>query len=156
MEDNKAEYYLALRQSQKTFGTGDETILPWLEFFLNVLHQQSKTALELLSDVNIERLLWALGLPDDLDGFREWYGVTLADLSAAAYHVREPHWSECVAVGSRDWIESQASRLAVGRRAVHEFSHPQALSLAEEEPSYGLSASRRAADALLFAPGRSR
>ena len=57
VEDNKAEYYLALRQSQKTFGAGDETILPWLEFFLSVIHQQSRVALELLSDANIERLL---------------------------------------------------------------------------------------------------
>lgn len=57
VEDNKAEYYLALRQSQKTFKTEEESIIPWLEFFLGVLHQQSKEALELLSDANIERLL---------------------------------------------------------------------------------------------------
>jgi Fic family protein len=57
IEDNKPEYYLALRQSQKTFKTEQETILPWLEFFLDVVYQQSQVALELLSDENIEKLL---------------------------------------------------------------------------------------------------
>ncbi len=57
IEDNKPDYYLALRQSQKTFKTNNETILPWLEFFLDVVHQQSLVALELLSDENIEKLL---------------------------------------------------------------------------------------------------
>jgi putative transposase len=102
--------------------------------------------------LNAERLLWSLGLPDDLDGFRDWYRVTLADLSVAAYQLREPHWTECVAVGGRDWIESMSSRLTVGRRAVHELASSQPLSLAEAAPSYGLSASRRAADALLLGP----
>ena len=57
IEDNKPDYYLALRRSQRTFKTENETILPWLEFFLDVDHQQSKVALELLSDENIEKLL---------------------------------------------------------------------------------------------------
>ena len=33
VEDNKPEYYLALRQSQKTFKTDHETIISWLDFF---------------------------------------------------------------------------------------------------------------------------
>ena len=57
MEDNKPEYYLALRQSQKTFNTDQETIVPWLEFFLDVTLQQSRMALELFSKENIEKLL---------------------------------------------------------------------------------------------------
>ncbi len=57
IEDNKPDYYLALRKSQRTFQTEHETILPWLAFFLEVVHQQSKTALALLSDENIEKLL---------------------------------------------------------------------------------------------------
>lgn len=57
VEDNKPEYYTALRKSQKTFkGTG-ESILPWLEFFLSVFLQQSKMAVDLLSAENIEKLL---------------------------------------------------------------------------------------------------
>ena len=68
VEDNKPEYYLALRQSQKTFSakggsasggktTPDETIIPWLDFFLTIFLKQSEMAIDLLSKENIERLL---------------------------------------------------------------------------------------------------
>jgi Fic family protein len=57
IEDNKPEYYLALRQSQRTFQTDQDTILPWLTFFLDVTLFQARLALELLSKENIEKLL---------------------------------------------------------------------------------------------------
>lgn len=57
VEDNKTEYYVALRKSQKTFKTETENILPWLEFFLNVSLTQAKEAIMLLSKENIEKLL---------------------------------------------------------------------------------------------------
>jgi len=57
VEDNKPDYYLALRKSQKTFKTGHEDITPWLDFFLTVFLKQSKMAVELLSKENIEKLL---------------------------------------------------------------------------------------------------
>jgi len=57
VEDNKPEYYLALRQSQKTFKTEKETIVPWLDFFFTIFLKQSKMAVELLSKENIEKLL---------------------------------------------------------------------------------------------------
>ena len=57
IEDNKSEYYVALRQSQKTFKTETEDISAWLEFFLNVLLAQAKEAITLLSKENIEKLL---------------------------------------------------------------------------------------------------
>lgn len=57
VEDNKPEYYLALRQSQKTFKTEHETIIPWLDFFLAIFLKQSQMAVELLSKENIEKLL---------------------------------------------------------------------------------------------------
>jgi Fic family protein len=57
IEDNKPEYYLALRQSQKTFKTEQETIVPWLAFFLDVTLHQSKMALDLFSEENVEKLL---------------------------------------------------------------------------------------------------
>ena len=57
VEDNKPEYYLALRQSQKTFNTDQESIVPWLEFFLDVSLHQSKMALDLFSEENVEKLL---------------------------------------------------------------------------------------------------
>ena len=57
IEDNKPEYYLALRQSQKTFKTDHETIISWLDFFLTIFLKQSEMAIDLLSKENIERLL---------------------------------------------------------------------------------------------------
>jgi len=57
IEDNKPEYYLALRRSQKTFLSENETIVPWLDFFLTLFLKQSEMAIDLLSKENIERLL---------------------------------------------------------------------------------------------------
>jgi len=57
VEDNKPEYYLALRKSQKTLKTKHENIIPWLNFFLTVFLRQSKMAVDLLSAENIEKLL---------------------------------------------------------------------------------------------------
>lgn len=57
IEDNKAEYYLALRKSQKTIQTEEENITPWLEFFLQTVLEQTKAVLALLSRENIEKLL---------------------------------------------------------------------------------------------------
>ena len=57
IEDNKSEYYIALRQSQKTFKTETEDVTAWLEFFLNVSLAQAKGAMNLISKENIEKLL---------------------------------------------------------------------------------------------------
>ncbi len=57
IEDNKPEYYLALRKSQKTFKTKKEDIVPWLDFFLTVFLKQSRIAVELLSREDIEKIL---------------------------------------------------------------------------------------------------
>lgn len=59
VEDNKVDYYIALRRSQKTIGTEKENIIPFLNFFLKVLLQQSQMAVELLSSEKIEQLLTA-------------------------------------------------------------------------------------------------
>lgn len=57
IEDNKADYYLTLRESQTTFKTPKENIATWLEFFLSVSVQQARQAIDLLSHENIEKLL---------------------------------------------------------------------------------------------------
>jgi len=57
IEDNKADYYLALRKSQKTLKTDKADISVWIEFFLKVLLTQAEQAIELLSKENIEKLL---------------------------------------------------------------------------------------------------
>lgn len=57
VEDNKNDYYLSLRRSQKTFYTKKEDLTPWLDFFFTILLQQSQLALELLSKESVEKLL---------------------------------------------------------------------------------------------------
>ncbi len=57
VEDNKPDYYIALRRSQKTMGTKKEDITDWLNFFLSMVLKQSQMAMELLSKENIEKLL---------------------------------------------------------------------------------------------------
>ena len=57
IEDNKPDYYMALRKSQKTFNSKKEDISKWLDFFLDIFLQQSKLAIDLLSKENIETLL---------------------------------------------------------------------------------------------------
>lgn len=57
IEDNKADYYVALRRSQRTIKKEREDITPWLEFFLQVLFEQAKQAVDLLSKENLEILL---------------------------------------------------------------------------------------------------
>lgn len=57
VEDNKPDYYIALRRSQKTMGGKNENIAPWLDFFFDIILEQSKMAVELLSKENIEKIL---------------------------------------------------------------------------------------------------
>ncbi|MBI2415796.1 MAG: Fic family protein [Candidatus Kerfeldbacteria bacterium] len=57
VEDNKPDYYVALRRSQKTIGIDNENITDWLDFFLDVILKQSQMAVELLSKENIEKIL---------------------------------------------------------------------------------------------------
>lgn len=57
IEDNKPDYYLALRKSQKTFKTKAEDLIPWLDLFLTILLKQSQMAIGLITAENIETLL---------------------------------------------------------------------------------------------------
>jgi len=57
IEDNKLDYYVALRASQKTLNSENEDISAWLDFFFDILLSQSQMAVELLSRENIEKIL---------------------------------------------------------------------------------------------------
>jgi Fic family protein len=57
IEDNKPEYYITLRQSQKTFRTKNEDLASWLAFFLKIILEQSEQAIQLLSHEEVARLL---------------------------------------------------------------------------------------------------
>ena len=57
IEEKKPDYYVALRQSQKTFGKENENIAAWMEFFLDILLAQSHRAIALLSNEQTDKLL---------------------------------------------------------------------------------------------------
>jgi len=57
VEEDKTEYYVALRRSQKSLKSNRADVTPWLEFFLGISLAQARTAIELLSRENIEKIL---------------------------------------------------------------------------------------------------
>lgn len=59
IEANKVDYYLALNKTQSTWKTNSEDIMPWLQFFLNIIKSQSTQALKIIEGDNIEYLLSA-------------------------------------------------------------------------------------------------
>jgi len=55
VENNKAEYYIALRGSQVTFGTHHESVEKWVRFFLEISLKQADEALSLLHVSRLEQ-----------------------------------------------------------------------------------------------------
>lgn len=59
IENNKQDYYLALRASQSSFRKKKETITPWITFFVYVLKKQAQQAKHLLTEESLETILSA-------------------------------------------------------------------------------------------------
>ncbi len=57
VEENKSEYYVALRRTQTSFGTKNETLVAWLEFFLSVCEKQAQLAVAYISEDNVDKFL---------------------------------------------------------------------------------------------------
>lgn len=57
IEDQKPNYYIALRKTQKTFKTKNEDLTIWLTFFLDIILAQSQMAIDLIKEEDIENLL---------------------------------------------------------------------------------------------------
>lgn len=57
IEQTKAEYYLALRATQKNHKTEHEDITPWLEYLLGALLEQTNRARKLMESDQPEKLL---------------------------------------------------------------------------------------------------
>ena len=57
IEDNKADYYVALNTTQQSWKTETEDLTPWLTFFLDVLNTQSQNALQLMQEEPIDLFL---------------------------------------------------------------------------------------------------
>jgi Fic family protein len=57
IEDNKNDYYLALRRSQNSFGKKKEDVFPWLDYFLDIVLKQAEIAVGLLGAEDVEKIL---------------------------------------------------------------------------------------------------
>jgi Fic family protein len=57
IENTKAEYYLALRATQKNHKTNHEDITPWVEYLLGALVEQAEKARKLMESDQPEKLL---------------------------------------------------------------------------------------------------
>lgn len=57
IEERKTDYYLSLRETQKHHKTKLEDISPWLNFFLDVLSEQTMRAQKLLNSDEPEKML---------------------------------------------------------------------------------------------------
>lgn len=57
IEEKKQEYYIALRKTQITFKSEKVDFISWLTFFLNIILDQSKQAVDLLNADNVEKTL---------------------------------------------------------------------------------------------------
>ncbi|MBN1115147.1 MAG: Fic family protein [Oligoflexia bacterium] len=57
IEDNKSEYYLSLRKSQKEIRTDGADIVPWLEFFMDTVIKQMETVKKYAEDEAVEEML---------------------------------------------------------------------------------------------------
>jgi len=82
IEDNKPDYYMALRTSQKTIQADQNDITAWLSFFLTIILKQSETAVDLLSAENIEKML----SPNQLAAWQYLQKVTEATPLEIAKH----------------------------------------------------------------------
>ena len=57
IEETKADYYLALRATQKNHKTDHQDIAPWLEYFLKALLEQAKRTRKIMEEDQPEKLL---------------------------------------------------------------------------------------------------
>ena len=61
IEENKADYYAALNQTQQTWKTDDEDLCPWVLFFLRVVLLQGERSLK-LAEKQSNNLEWELSV----------------------------------------------------------------------------------------------
>ncbi|MFT6386320.1 MAG: Fic family protein [Polaribacter sp.] len=57
IEENMADYYLALNKTRRSWKTDYEDTSSWLLFFLKIVNRQAEKALDILKGKTIEHLL---------------------------------------------------------------------------------------------------
>ena len=102
IERDKQGYYLALRQTQASLGSGQPDWQPWLLFFLRALHEQSRRLqAKLERELGVLTRLPALSL-QIVELAREHGRVTMADaiaVTGASRHTLKPHFRALVERG---------------------------------------------------------
>jgi putative transposase len=89
--------------------------------------------------LGLDRLLRCLGMPAQSESFQAWYEATLTESCATGYRVRDPIWTECVAVGGQEWLETLAERVVVGKTVIIPAVESPQAAVADGAGSYGLS-----------------
>jgi len=54
IEERKNDYYLALNQSQQTWRTDTENVVPWIQFFLKTVGQQASECFKALESSHVD------------------------------------------------------------------------------------------------------
>ena len=67
--------------------------------------------------INMQRLLQCLDIGTE-KAFRTWYLKTLDEKLTCISYNREGYWSEAIAVGDPDWLESAAREAGIKRYTV--------------------------------------
>ncbi len=90
--------------------------------------------------VDEDRLLFLTGFSSMLE-FAAFYRASIEDCLAARSPVREPYWTEAVAVGSQDFVDaaerSTAYRRHMERYEIHSYATDKAWAVYEPGGSYG-------------------
>lgn len=96
--------------------------------------------------IDKEKLLTVLSTGNDLEQFYEWYLKTMEESLRSNIMQRQAIWTECVAVGDKQWIEKLADNYVVGKKEIVSYSpqryqqdrEKKTFLLKEDLASYGL------------------
>jgi Fic family protein len=96
IEEAKTEYYIALRQSSKTWNTPDEDISQWILFILTIFSKQAKMSVDLFNSndttqylSNYQTIIWNLFLQGQTLSRKDIFKATNIPLSTIEHSIRK-------------------------------------------------------------------
>jgi putative transposase len=99
--------------------------------------------------LNRNKLLWCLGMEKSQEEFLNWYNKTIESKSTF-YMERQPHWTESLAVGGKEWIDKLKGKIVKKRYSIintqknnhkkteYEISELPETSINERESQYAI------------------
>ena len=99
--------------------------------------------------IDTERLLKVLEMSKPLDYFFKWYDKTIESSLKSDIMRRQAIWTECAAVGDKQWIEQLANNYVIGKKEIilytqqkyQQENEKEIFTVKEDSPSYGLKLS---------------